>query len=193
MRSSKFGWENYPLKYLTSHWDVYLLLFLYSLTALAKLHTTKVKEPAGVFHLWTVSGMWSSFFFFRCLVFLRWQRPIQRCGLTGRMLCWQSTRNWWRFHPVPQKQNYGAWWEQLCSSARKHSQIKCHLYESSFSYLYFTLFSDFIALLFCFSASPSLVFLSPSLSNFSHVPFFSVSFQAKDRMAPSAWLIVVTV
>ncbi len=60
---------------------------------------------------------------------------------------------------------------------------------------------DYLYLFLWFVSPPSYVsqhlllsfLLSPSLSNFSHVPIFSVWFQAKDRMAPSAWLIAGTV
>lgn len=62
-------------------------------------------------------------------------------------------------------------------------------------YLYFTQSFSLILSPPSYVSQPLLLsfLLSPSLSNFSHVPIFSVWFQAKDRMAPSARLIVVTV
>lgn len=135
-------------------------------------------------------------FFLECHHFLgfslRWQGPFLRPGPTERMPCWGSTKNWWRSHLEPQKQNCEAWRDPLCSSARKLSLIKCHPYVISLS-LSFTqscsltlTASDFLPPShFCFSGSLSR-------SNFSHDLVVSVLFQMEDRTAPSAVLIVLS-
>lgn len=139
---------------------------------LGKLYVTLAKLYVSNGHLvYFVSVLFLEFnlhFLFLGL-FLKGGRCLfQDVVLQGGCFCWQSTRNCWRFHLEPQKQNCGEWLEQLCSSARKLSQIKCHLYENSHSiFILPSLFLRFY--------HPLLLFLSLSYSLSYSDPLFLIS------------------